>query len=235
MNECVNPLELNEGDLMACVDGRADARVQAHLSRCPYCQAQVDVYRSVTHLLRETLYRRSCPAPEQLALYQLNLLSPRERLVMSRHIRECPHCRQEIDELACEEDKPSLLERLRQAIGIVEAVLEPVSYVHARQVRGLEDEPALQRFRAQEIQVNISVQEGYNRGWRTVMGQLLRQDEILPIPADLTVWLMQDKEAWAAPIEGDGTFLFEEIEPGKYSVGFEWQEQLVLIREIVVI
>lgn len=235
MSECVNPLELNEGDLMTCVDGWADDRVRAHLSRCPHCQAQVNVYRHMAHLLQETLYRRDCPAPEQLALYQLNLLSPRERLVMSGHIRQCLSCQRELDELARVQDTPSLLERLRQAIGIIEAVLEPVSYVHAGQLRGPEEELVWQSFCAQGMQVNIGVQEGYDREWRMVRGQLLCRDPVLPVPADLLIWLMRDQDAWAAPVEGDGIFLFEEIEPGIYSVGFEWHGQPVLIREVTVI
>jgi len=232
MSECVDPLELEEGELMAYVDGQSDEKVEAHLARCPYCAAQVATYRRTAAVLRAALHRLSCPSPEQLGLYQLNLLPAGERLVLSRHVRECPHCARELEELARVGDSPSLLERLRQAVGVIEAVLLPTPRLQAVPLRGTL--PALQRFRAEGVDVHISVQPGHSRGARTVMGRLVSHgggEASLPAPG-LEVWLMRGEEAWAASVEAGGIFTFEGVEPGEYSVGLEWDGQAVLVRGV---
>lgn len=234
MNRCVDPLELREGDLMAYLDGQESEKVRAHLARCPYCAAQVERYRRTTAVAKAALHRFSCPDPEQLGLYQLNLLPAQERLILARHIRECPHCARELEELAHVGERPSLLERLRQAAGIVEAVLLPAPRLQAMPLRGALS--ILQRFRAKEagIDVHLSVQAGHSRGRRTLMGRLAPRDETsLPAP-DIEVWLMRGEEAWAAPVEAGGVFTFEEVEPGEYSLGLEWHRQAVLVRGVEV-
>jgi anti-sigma factor RsiW len=232
MSECVNPSELEEGALMAHVDGEeVSQKVQDHLARCPHCVAQVAAYRRSVAVLRATLHRRSCPAPEQLGLYQLNLLSAGERLVLAKHVRECPYCEQELQELAREGDQPSLLEKLHQVVEVVEATLLPVPRLQVTPLRGALS--ALQRFRVEGVDIHVSVQPGHSRGTRTVMVRLLPQGELLPAMST-EAWLMRDKEAWAAPIEAEGVFAFEGVQPGKYSLGLECDGQAVVMREVEV-
>jgi hypothetical protein len=205
MSECVNPSEAEEEN------------------------AQTAAQRQVLAVLRATLHRRSCPAPERLGLYQLNLLPAGGRLILAKHVRECPYCERELETLARAGDRPSLLERLRQAVGVVEAALLPAPRLQALPLRGAL--PALQRFRATGVDIHISVQPGHSRGTRAVMGRLLPQDETAgPISGE--VWLMRGEEAWAAPVETGGVFTFEEVQPGTYSLGLEWSEQAVLARGI---
>jgi hypothetical protein len=173
----------------------------------------------------------SCPAPEQLGLYQLNLLPARERLILGKHVRECPHCRRELETFARKEDKPSLLERLRQVEGIIEATFLPAPRLQALSLRGTP--PALQRFRAGKVEIHISIQPGHTRGTRTVMGRLLSRDEAVSPSPDIEAWLMQNEEAWAAPVEG-GVFTFKETPPGIYSLGIEWDEQAIIVQEVKV-
>ncbi len=82
MNKCVNSSELEAGSLMTFIDGGANEQVQAHLARCPHCAAQAMTYRRTEALLQARLHRISCPAPEELGLYQLNLLPANERLII---------------------------------------------------------------------------------------------------------------------------------------------------------
>ncbi len=262
MSDCVNPTELETGALVAYADGQTSRSIQAHLARCPHCAAQVIAYRRTLALLRTALYRRACPAPEQLGLYQLNLLLAAERLVMARHMRECPHCAQELEELARMGDQPSLLEKLRGAVGTIEAVLLPLPRPQTVPLRGAA--PALQRFRValdsgEGVDVHIGVQPGHDRGTRTVMGRLAPHVEALrtplldtaltaqtalsttalgttapPLALGQEVWLLRGQEAWAATVEADGTFVFEQVEPGEYAVGLEWQGRTVLARGVKV-
>jgi len=232
MSECVDPLELDEGELMAYVDGQESEKVRTHLARCPYCVAQVAAYRHTEVLLRAVLHRVSCPTPERLGLYQLNLLPTREQLIVARHVRECPHCARELEELARVGSRPSLLERLHRAVDVVEAVLLPAPRLQVAPLRGTI--PALQRFRAERLDVHISVQPGHAQGARTVMGRLVPHDEITPPIPGIEVWLIRDDRAWAAAVEASGVFSFEEVAPGEYAVGLEWDGQAVLMEGIKV-
>jgi hypothetical protein len=45
---------------------------------------------------------------------------------------------------------------------------------------------------------------------------------------------MRDEQAWATAVEAGGVFTFEEIEPGEYDLGLEWEGQAVLIRGVTV-
>ena len=173
MSECVNPSELKEGALAAWVEGEEVGEdVRDHLARCSHCAAQVAARRRAIAVLRATLHRRSCPTPEQLGLYQLNLLPAGERLILAKHVCECPHCTQDLQALARVGDKSSLLERLRHAAEVIEATLLPAPRLQAAPLRGMF--PELQRFHAGGMDIHISVQPGRSQGTRMVMGSITR-------------------------------------------------------------
>jgi anti-sigma factor RsiW len=230
MSKCIDPPELEEELLLAYINEQASKEVQAHLARCPHCAARADAYRRTRALLRATLYRHSCPAPEHLALYQLNLLPSAERLILAKHVRVCPHCKRELEELAREGDRPSLLERLRQAADVIEATLLPAPRLQVAPLRGAL--PELQCFRSKEVDIHLSVQPGHSRGTRTIMGRLVPLGKTASPTTDREVWLMHGDEAWVASVEDEGVFTFQGIEPGEYSIGLEWDGQAVLIREV---
>lgn len=232
MGECVAPFELAEGSLMAYADGEASDEVRSHLARCPHCAAQVEAYRRTAAMLRAALYRRSCPPPEQLGLYQLNLLPAKEKLIVARHVRECPHCRRELDELAQVGDKPSLLKRLRQVIDVVEAILLPPPRLKAASLRGVSF--TSQRFHTDDLDVLISLQPSHSRGRKTIMGRLLPRERVTQTDPTQEVWLIQGDEAWALPVETGRTFTFNDVEAGEYKMGLEWRGQAILIQKVTV-
>lgn len=126
------------------------------------------------------------------------------------------------------------LEITRQAKWVIEALLLPPPRLQAAPLGIRGPHPVLQRFRAERIDVHVSVLEGQKRGTRTVIGRLVPHDETSQLPGSLEVWLMRDKEIWAAPVEAHGVFTFEEVQPGEYSVGFKWNEQAVLVHGVKV-
>ncbi len=67
------------------------------------------------------------------------------------------------------------------------------------------------------------------------MGRLLpHEPALLPSPG-LEVWLMKEEEARVAPVETGGVFTFEEIEPGEYSVAWEWKGEPVLAQKVKIL
>jgi hypothetical protein len=242
VSECIDPDELQGGELAAYIEDDLQAelpsslarqdreRVRTHLACCPHCAAQAEELRRVAAQMHAVLYRASCPAPEELALYQLSLLPARERLSLAQHVRECPHCQQELEELAREPDRPSLLHKLHQAAQTLEAALVPPPSAQALGLRGRG--PAMQRFRLEDLDVLVSVQPGHSRGQRRLEGRLLPQERADQVAWGAEVWLLQDQEAVVAPIEARGTFSFADVEPGTYRLGFEWHNQAVQTGEI---
>ena len=49
--------------------------------------------------LLAALYRKQCPAPQQLGDYHLGYLSAAEQTAVQAHLKRCPHCRAELAEL----------------------------------------------------------------------------------------------------------------------------------------
>lgn len=178
-------------------------------------------------MLQALFYRRSCPPTEQLGLYQLNMVAPSQRLVIAKHLRECPHCQRELAELAATPDQPSLLSKLRQAAGAIQAISPVPSQAHLSPVRGLA--PSTQQYHAPGVDVLLSQQPGRTRGRRTIMGRLLFQEGETGAKQQAEVWLLSDADAWAAPVEARGVFRFDEVEPGAYQTGFEWQDRIILL------
>jgi anti-sigma factor RsiW len=99
---CINPTEINEGDLMAYVDGTADQAVVEHVRRCPACAHQARELATLQAMLTARLYRASCPTPDQLIAYQRGELRDSEKLVVAQHVRQCPHCARELAALVHE-------------------------------------------------------------------------------------------------------------------------------------
>jgi hypothetical protein len=100
---CIDPTEINEGDLMAYVDGTADQAVVQHVRRCPACARQAQELARLQATLTARLYRASCPTPDQLIAHQRGELRGNEKLTVAQHLRQCPHCARELAALAHEE------------------------------------------------------------------------------------------------------------------------------------
>lgn len=229
---CIDPDALEEGELLAYLEGTAADSVRAHLAQCSYCRARLAEMRGTQALLRAVLWRHACPAPERLGLYQLRLLPAEEQLLLAQHVRACPHCQRELQALAAEETQPSLLQRLRTTLDVLPARLAPVALA-AGNLRG--GGAPLQRFRAGTLDIHISVQPGHRRGQRTLLGQLFPPEGELAALVGQEVWLLQYDEAWAAALETDGVFIFEGLEPGTYQLGLAWQEQVISIPNVAVL
>lgn len=84
---------------MAFLDGEADPNLSLHLQQCPHCRKRVETLSREQQLLTSYLFRNLCPSAAELGEYHLHLLPPAQMLVISQHLRECPYCTREIDQL----------------------------------------------------------------------------------------------------------------------------------------
>ena len=97
---CVFPPELDEKQLLLYLDGEANKEILSHLERCDYCREKAETLDRLQKRLTTRLYRLTCPPPIELGEYHLRMLPASQMLVVAKHLRECPHCTQEIAHLA---------------------------------------------------------------------------------------------------------------------------------------
>ena len=233
--ECINPGEIQDGDLMAYADGLADEAVAQHVRRCPACARQADELAALQATLTAELYRRGCPAPEQLIAYHQRELGGGTALVVAQHLRQCPHCARELAGLARGE-RSGPLGWLQAAVGRVDAVLVSPQRggtgprqagLQAATVRG--DRPGPQVYRAGEVELILSQHAS--------PAQLPRQDlsglvhvggEVPATVAGARVELYRDEGLIAiTEVSRRGQFRFDAVAPAGYEISLVWGEREV--------
>ena len=232
MTECINPSEIQEGDLLAYAEGQVGAEVQDHVQRCAYCAERTALFERIDQRLRAGLYRTSCPPSDVLTRWQFRLLPVGEELQVAAHVRTCPHCTRELEELAAVDD--DLLSVLLEPLRGVSRWLEATLVATAPRPVGLRGVAVPQRrYRAGDLDVFVGSQmrpEG-----RRLMGRLRSSAEEETQVAGVKVWLAQEGQVLESCHTDDrGHFAFTDIPPGQYDLGFAWQGEAVLIRGVEV-
>jgi hypothetical protein len=96
---CISSPEPEDRLLLAFLDGEVDHEMELHLQQCEYCCNRIKTLAREQNILSSRLYRISCPPTEELGEFHLRMLSAPQMLVVAQHIRECPHCTREMDQL----------------------------------------------------------------------------------------------------------------------------------------
>jgi hypothetical protein len=96
---CISPPEPEDWLLTAFLDDEADQDLTLHLQECSHCRERVEALAREQNLLTSRLFRISCPSATELGEYHLRMLTAPQMLMVSQHLRECPHCTLEIDQL----------------------------------------------------------------------------------------------------------------------------------------
>jgi len=179
-------------------------------------------------LLTAIFYRLSCPEPETLGDYHLRRLPPGERLVVARHLRDCPHCARELEMYASlDEEAEGVLDGLR---GLISRVLWATPSASARLAPALRGDPYAQLvYQAEGVQIVLEVQpatSGYRRQ------RLLGQVELINVVTEAELW-RESEVLESSTVDDEGYFSFDRLKPGAYTLclrGDEmevWQEVVV--------
>jgi hypothetical protein len=124
---CVFPPELDDQQILTYLDDPdAHPEIAHHLEQCPYCREKTNDLDQFQKRLTRGLYRATCPTPMELGEFHLRALAAPQRLVIAQHLRECPHCTQELSEL----------ERFLSDIAPQPSRIEPIKVLIARLVNG---------------------------------------------------------------------------------------------------
>ena len=229
-NQCVNPHEIEEGDLITYLHGDASPQVAAHIAHCPFCSEQVEQLRMVDVQLLAAFYRESCPTPEILADFALNRLPPTEKLRVAAHVRDCAHCTEEISSVRdlMDEEPPSLLTRLRESLALA-LIASPVVHVTAP-ARG---QGWQSRFEVDNLIITLSSQAG------GLTGRVRRRNASPDADYSGHAWLLSPEMDAAtdlprSDVDERGHFQFLGPTAGSYALLLQIGEQYVALEAIEV-
>jgi hypothetical protein len=232
MMECINPTLVEEGDLIAFVNGEADKPVNEHVSHCPACARKVKELRQTSQALLALIHRVYCPLPETLAQYQLNMLPSNEKLKIAAHVRLCSFCTRELEELGKQEDGLSewIFQALQGVVHIIEAVRVSPARLHPIGVRGGKVERQAYHIEGMDILISSQPATPMRRELR-LLGAIVQVEAV----TSCRVWLFREGEKPIFALMDDlGMFTFEKIPPGKYDLALEWGDKAILLREVIV-
>ena len=219
---CISPPEPDVGLLMAFLDGEVDSETALHLIQCNYCRNRVEILARDHNILTSRLYRISCPPTEELGEFHLRMLSAPQTLVVAQHVRECPHCTREINQLeeflsdlapASEinlaEQAKVLIARLVSGPASPNTVSEPVFAL-----RG--DDKSAFTYEADGIVIVLDIQPG-REGKANIIGQVAVDDQDFWTGSIVT--LKQAEEAKTkSSLDDLGAFRFEQVSFGSIQI-----------------
>jgi len=180
MDKCIEPGTIDEEDIIAYVSGESTAKVRDHIARCPACRARADSYAELQSALLARLYRLHCPSPEALRAFAAGRLGGAWRKQVSQHVRDCVHCREELETIREYDDlarRGTLGQALRQLLQIVRVQTLPVSPQPVG-LRGPTIAPQMFRAQAANVDVVLTPLPGEQGGPpQTLVGQLIPHGE----------------------------------------------------------
>lgn len=244
-NACIAPQEMEEGDLVAFIEGEASLRVQAHLARCRVCRAEAEGLRLLLQQVRPGYNRAACPDAETLLLYATDSLLALQGAEVDQHLRSCLPCKLEVDELAASLVEPheapvsqpalhsgrgwleQLVERVTEGWRVLAATaLTPISPALA--TRGSGTPTAV--YQAGEYQILVRVTPDETVPARLAVEGWLAQDAATePLHPAVVQLIEGERVVSSSEIDEMGHFALENLQPGTYTLQLELRTTLVVI------
>jgi len=210
-NQPLSPLD--EGDLLAYLDGDAPHEVVRAIEQDAALLAQVEELRQAQMLFGLSLAQRNCPDTDSLVEYQANLLDGKVHDAIAAHLVTCTYCQAEMSELAVgivweeafesdPEPAANWQEVLREAgRQLVELVLQPQARRPTYALRGTSRQLV---FDSADFQLILTIKSSPNQV--AIEGQLLNLMDPLAMPDGKVILRVDDDEAVSAEIDEFGHF-----------------------------
>jgi hypothetical protein len=199
---------LDDTQILSYVEGEADNDIVAHIKKCPYCAERANRLALMQNRLRARLYRSTCPSSMELGDYHLGLLPASLELVIAQHVRGCPRCRHEIEEL--------------EEFLVGPDVLGTTKVLFAQLIGGSGSTPAFGAlrgeskgpltFEADGVVITLDVSPGSN-GQVSILGQVAAEDQDQWTGANVELQ-QADTPSLTTSLDDLGAFRFEAIRPG---------------------
>lgn len=177
--------------------------------------------------------RSDCPPPDVLGEAAMDLLLPTEADRVAAHLRACPACRAEVDQLRdfwemadgvgpLQEIKEFVLNWLTSAVAAPGPALGGIRGAAVR----------AQTFTAAHLWLAVTVQDG-ERGRRNLLALVTREDGY-PLERG-TAWLCQENKLFSGGrVDARGNLVIADLEPGTYDLGIQCDGTRVWVRGVSV-
>jgi len=223
---CIFPPELNDQQLMAYLDDpAANQETGRHLQGCPHCQEKATALDRFQKRLQSRVYRSTCPSTEEIGEYYLHMGSASQRLVIAQHLRECPHCAEEM----------VTLEEFIRDIAPHSGLLEPIKVLMTRLANGSgQSIPMLRgggngplQFEVDGIVIVLDIQPA-GQGRMNILGQVAAEDQDQWTGA--LVELRKDTDLqYSTQVDDLGAFRFDGISPGSKELRITPENKSVMV------
>lgn len=233
---CINPAEIREGDLMAFLDAIADERVVQHVHSCSACFQRTQELAELQATLTTKFYRHSCPTAEKLAAFQQSELRGNEHLVVSQHVRQCPHCAQELAILAIKE-RATVSDWIRTVVKRIEAIpLTPRTELADLRSHPEATASSVQIYQADSMDVIVRLQPSLVHKQEWDLSGVVHIGGQVPDTIEAgKVELYQGSGLIAiSHISSRGQFSFTALEKGSYDLALVWSDREIVVRGVQV-
>ncbi len=237
-----HPLE--EGDLLAYLEGAAPPDIAHRIAHTPELMAEVARLQMMDVLAHEAQQQVDVPDIDVLLLYQAGLLDEEERQQVEQQVRRYPACQHELDRLALPPHTPAaptptqlsgLLEKATQAgKRWLEALLLPAPMQPAFAVRGAEQRRLVYEAEAYQIILAVEPQPVSEAAWN-IEGQISVPPEEADAEGDAWIRVFQVNELLHEDrIDEFGFFFVEQIASGHYTLYLELPSVHIILNDIVI-
>lgn len=232
MKECINPAEIQEGDLIAYIWGDARPTVTAHIAQCAFCAAETADLRLMEVAFQTALYRIDCPQTDTLLHYHLGMLSAKEQKQVQEHFVTCPNCRAEAQRFLPQPISPSWLERLSQA---GRTVLEAVQVAQMQPVLALRGEVHQKLYQVGKYQLVLATEPpvATENRWG-LEGQVMLLTEITAVLQGRASLWQGDALIANDLVDEFGYFELKNIEAGDYTLHIELLADNLIINPLTI-
>jgi hypothetical protein len=227
---CQNNPQFEDFELMMALDGQADPEVAMHMSQCPHCSERAAQLTTIQHAATTRLFRAACPSALELGEFRLGMLPAATMAHLQQHLAICPHCAQELAQLASFMDGPDPylrsdpLAAIKQSVTVLVARLasgpqfggllgQPTLSPALAGLRGEADSPLI--YEAGDAQVILEVQNDEEQaGRRTIIGLVMGW-----VNQEVQVHLWRDEQQVATvALDTFGNFSIDDLAPGAYEL-----------------
>lgn len=211
--DCSLPPALTDQQLLATLDGTADQQVIEHLQQCPACQTRSQTLAGLQARLQARLLRATCPPSLELGEFFLRRLPAPQRLAISQHVRQCPHCTRELGQISEFMKDELTLSQVDNPGGPVQAWVAQLVTGLAGAVRG--------ENRAITLQVETAIitltLHSAPKGMVTMRGQVAAEEQDLWTGAVVTLQ-QADTLRQVTAVNDLGAFQFESFQLGEAEI-----------------
>ena len=208
---CSLPPALTDQHLWEALDGIADESITSHLQKCPYCQSRANALENMQSRLKSRLFRATCPPSLELAEFFARTLPDPQKLIISAHVRGCPHCMREIANLTKSLGTDVIQVQDRSTGKTQVRVATPLGGTST--AGALRGENKIITLQVDDTVLTFDVQSE-PRGMISLLGQIAAEDQDLWTGAVVTL-LQEGSPQQTASVSDLGAFHFSAIQPGE--------------------